>query len=39
MLSLYIEKHQNYKAFVNYLLWRHIDDVIEALNLKTNDII
>ena len=33
-----IEKHQSYKAFVNYQLWRHIDDVIEALNLKINDI-
>ena len=39
ILTLYIEKHQSYKAFVSNLLWRHIDDVIEALNLKTNDLL
>ena len=38
MLSLYIEKHQSYNGFVNYQLC-HIDDIIEALNLKTNDIL
>ena len=36
--ELYIEKHQSYKAFVNYQLCRHIDYVIEAFNLKINDI-
>ena len=38
ILSLCIEKNQSYKAFVNCWLWRHIDDVIEASKLKTNDI-
>ena len=38
ILSLHIKKHQSYKAFVNYLLWRHTDDVIEALDLKTKNI-
>ena len=37
-MTLYIEKHQSYKAFMNYQLWRHINDVIEALNLKTDNI-
>ena len=34
ILTLCTEKHQSYKAFINYILWRHIDDVIQALNLK-----
>ena len=38
ILTLHIDKHQSYKAFINYLLWRHIDYVIEALKFKINDI-